>query len=512
MTRRPLRGPAALALTWALASTPAAAQLPAADLDAYVPRAMQQWEVPGLALAVVKDDSVVYLRGFGVRTLGRPEPVDPHTLFASASTTKAFTATALALLVDEGKVRWDDPVVKHLPEFQLADPYLTRELTVRDLLAHRSALPTADLLWYGSANDARAILRRLRHLRPTAGLRGRYAYNNNLYAVAGLVVEAASGMPWDAFVRRRILEPLEMRETATGYAGLLTRINVASPHLEVDDTLRVIPYRNLDNIAPAGAMNSSAAEMARWVRFQLDSARVSGRRLVSDSAWRETMTPQFVIPASSYYPAARLARPNFTAYGLGWFLQDYRGRKVALHTGSIDGMSALTALLPEERLGVVVLANLDHAELRHALMYRVFDLYLGGAPRDWSAELRALYGRLAEQGQARERAREARRVRGTRPTLPLRYYVGTYADSAYGELVVRLEEGKLVAEFGPGFSGELEHWHYDTFRARWADRALDPWHLTFTQGTDGRINGVAVESVGEFRRLPPRPPTATASP
>ncbi|HEU0013711.1 MAG TPA: serine hydrolase [Longimicrobium sp.] len=499
---------AALALGLAALASPAAAQRgdPLRGLDAYVTQAMKDWEVPGLALAVVKDDSVVFMRGFGVRTLGTGEAVDTHTSFSAASTTKAFTAAALGMLVDEGRVRWDDPVVRHLPSFRTADPHLTGEITVRDLLTHRTGLPTEDFLWYASPNSSADILHRLRWVRPFAPVRTQYRYNNNAYLLAGLVVEAASGTSWHDFVRTRILEPLGMRETLTGYRGLDRRGNTATPHLEVNDTIRPIAYRDFDNIAPAGSMNTSVHDMVRWIRFHLDSARVGGRRLLSDSVHRELLTPQFIIPAQAYYPAARLAKPNFRAYGLGWFMQDYRGRKLAMHTGSIDGMTALVALVPEERLGFVVFANLDHAELRHALMYRVVDAYTGAPPRDWSTELRALYhppGR--EEAQRREREQmEAARPADTRPSLPLEAYAGRYTDpdSLFGTFTIRIEDGKLMAAFSPLFTGTLEHWAYDTFRARWADPSLGTSFLAFTISPTGRAMRVEVQDVGGFERAP----------
>ena len=502
------------------AQSAAPAGNPLAGFDAYIATAVKAWEVPGLSIAVVKGDSIVLARGFGVRTLGSPERVDEHTRFAIGSTTKAMTTAAVAMLVDEGKVRWEDPVTKHVPGFQLYDPYVTRELTVRDLLTHRSGLPGADALWYASPNSFDDILRRLRYLKPASSLRSRYAYQNVMYAVAGQVVAAASGMPWSEFVRRRILQPVGMSGTLTSHHSLAGQTNVATPHLRVNDTVRAIAYRDLDNIAPAGGVVSSALDMAKWMRVLLDSTRVrpagqgspvadgrAGTRLVSDSSFRQLFTPQFLVPAADFYPAARQAHPHFTAYGLGWFLQDYRGRLVAMHTGSIDGMTAIVGMLPEERVGVVVLANLDHAELRHALMYRVFDLYLGapagGALKDWSADLRTLYGELATRARDAGRKALAGRVPGTRPTLPLPVYAGTYTnvDSLYGDVSVRAEGGRLVARYGPAYVGELEHWHYDTFRARWRDPALGTSFVTFTlDPARTRVVGASVEGLGDFDR------------
>jgi CubicO group peptidase (beta-lactamase class C family) len=484
---------------------------PLRGLEGYVEQGMRDWGAPGLALAVVKDDSVVFARGFGTRTLGRDEPVDEHTSFAVASTTKAFTAMAVAMLVDEGKVRWDDPVSMHVPGFQLADPSLSGQLTVRDLLTHRTGLPTNDFLWYASGTRSEDILRRMRFVRPVASPRSRYMYNNNAYMIAGLVVQSASGMPWAEFVRRRILEPLGMRETLTGFTGLDARGNVATPHLEVEGVTRPIEYRNFDNIGPAGAMNSSVSDMARWIRLQLARGEWSGTRLVSDAQHREMLTPQFIIPQGQYYPAARLANPHFTAYGLGWFMQDYRGRQLAMHTGSIDGMTALVALVPEERLGLVVLINMDHVELRHALMYRIIDAYLGGPPRDWSAELRPLYRGMEERAETARREREARRVADTRPSLPLDAYAGTYADpdSLYGEVTVQSRDGRLVASMAGGaVTGEMEHWHYDVFRVRWADVSLGTSFVVFTIDPEGRV-GWARADGRPLSRVRDAPPAAT---
>ncbi len=469
---------------------------PLRGLEAYVEQGMRDWGAPGLALAVVKDDSVVFARGFGTRTLARDEPVDEHTSFAIASTTKAFTATAIAMLVDEGKVRWDDPVSMHVPGFQLAQPGLSGELTVRDLLTHRTGLPTNDFLWYASGSSTEDIVRRMRFVRPFASPRSRYMYNNNAYMLAGQVVQSASGMPWGEFMRRRILEPLGMRETLTGFVGLDTRGNVATPHLEVEGAIRPIEYRDFDNIGPAGSMNSSVHDVARWIRFQLAGGEWNGTRLVSEAQHREMLTPQFIIPQGQYYPAARLASPHFTAYGLGWFMQDYRGRQLAMHTGSIDGMTALVALVPEEDLGLVVLINLDHAELRHALMYRIIDAYLGGPQRDWSAELRPLYRGMEERAEATRREREARRVPGTQPSMALEAYAGTYADpdSLFGRVTVRVEDGRLVAAMAGGaMTGEMEHWHYDVFRARWADVSLGTSFMTFTIDPEARVGWLRID-------------------
>jgi CubicO group peptidase (beta-lactamase class C family) len=514
MNRSPLfprlaRTAAVCAPLLALAASPAPAQGadPLAGFDAYVEEARRAWHVPGLAVAVVHGDSTVFAKGFGTRTVGLGQPVDEHTLFAVASTTKAFTVAALSILADEGKLSWDDPVRKHLPGFELGDAYVTRELTLRDLLTHRSGVAADDYLWV-LGYPRGEILRRMRHLPQATSLRSAYAYNNNMYVVAGEVVSAVSGMPWERFVAERILAPLGMRETTPGVAGVADRTNVATPHYRLRDTTVVVPYRDRDNAGPAGSMMSSVHDMARWVRFHLDSARVDGTRLVSARQRAEWWTPQFTVPASSFYPAAARAGAQFPSYGLGWFLASYRGHVVAMHTGSIDGMSAIVGLIPELDVGLVVLANLDHAEVRHALMYRVFDAYIGGRdPVDWSRELQPVYA----GGEAAARAARARldsaRVRGTRPSLPLARYAGVYADTLYGDLRVELVGHNLIVSIGPGgLVGDLTHWNYDTFLVRWREVGSTDNLLTFGVDARGRAATATVQGMRTFRRVPEAPP------
>ncbi|HEX7023203.1 MAG TPA: serine hydrolase domain-containing protein, partial [Gemmatimonadales bacterium] len=337
--------------------------------DAYVAAAVKGWRVPGLAIAVVRGDSVVFARGYGVRTAGGSDSVTAHTLFANASTTKAFTAMAAAMMVDAGKLSWSDRVADLLPDFRLADPAASRELTLRDLLSHHTGFPDPEYLWYGRSDSMTEIFRRMRFVRPAPGLRTGYAYNNGTYALAGYLTGRAAGTSWDEVIRTRILVPLGMTaETVALTAGLSGRNDVAMPHEIIDDTVRTIDRLDLDNIAPAGSMLSSVLDMSRWIRFLLAGGRTpDGTRLVSEASFAELFKPQVLIPGASFYPTSRLTRPHFTAYGMGWFLQDYRGEFAAFHTGSIDGMTALVGLLPERKVGMVVFANLDHAELRHAL-------------------------------------------------------------------------------------------------------------------------------------------------
>jgi CubicO group peptidase (beta-lactamase class C family) len=437
---------------------------PSPDLgafDRYVARAVKDWRVPGLAVAVVKDDSVVFAKGYGVLELGKPAMVTEHTRFAIGSTTKAMTSAALGMLVDEGKLRWEARVIDYLPEFRLSDPYVTRELTVRDLLTHRSGLPGTDLLWVRGDYTLAEMMQRLRYVKPATSFRSQWSYQNVVYAIGGALIEKVSGMPWEDFLRARIFGPLGMTESEPLVAGIQLRPNVATPHDEVRDTIRQVPIRSTDPVAPAGSVWSSVSDMAKWMRFVLDSGRVGSARLLTRATFTELVTPQ-IRASLGTYPALTLARPHVFAYALGWFVQDYRGQTVWMHTGSIDGMTAIIGLLPDRRAGVFVLANLDHAELRHALMYRIFDLYSGNPERDWSADVLALFA--GARGATAPAAAQPR-AEVPRPSLPLERYAGTYADSTYGAVDVTLAGGELHARFGKEDLGILKPWEYESFRA-----------------------------------------------
>jgi CubicO group peptidase (beta-lactamase class C family) len=463
-----LRRSTSVTLALAVALTVAsAAQSALNGFDQYVAKGIEQWRIPGLAVAVIKDGKVVHTKGYGVRELGKPDPVDEHTLFAIGSTTKAMTAALIGMLVDEKKLAWDDPVTRHIPTFQLKDPAVTRELTVRDLLTHRGGLGNADFLWYGQDNSTDDILQRVRFLDPSYSLRSRFIYQNVMYAAAGQVIANVTGKPWTEVVKARIFDPLGMTETVATLGRVPRGANVASPHAVVNDKVKVISNISVDSVAAAGSIWSSVHDMSRWVQFLLDGGRMpDGKRLLSEPTMAELFRPQAFVP-DSMYPTSQLVKPHWMTYSLGWFQQDYRGRAVDFHTGSIDGMIAIAGLIRDERLGVYVLANLSGGELRHALMYTVFDRHGGKSDRDWSEDLLKLYGEQRQrQEQARQRV-ESQRAKGTTASLPLEKYSGTYVDPLRGEIIVSMDGGALKIRYGTGFVGRLEHWHYNTFRATW---------------------------------------------
>jgi CubicO group peptidase (beta-lactamase class C family) len=490
-----------VALLWLTGAPVQAQQAPLAGLDEYVTKAIKDWSVPGVAIAVIKDDRIVLAKGYGVRELGKPEPVDEKTLFAIGSSSKAFTAAAVAMLVDDKKLTWDDPATKFLPAFQLYDPYVTRELTVRDLLTHRVGLERGDQLWYATTFERDDILRRIRYLKPSSSLRSKFGYQNIMFLAAGQIVRSVSGQEWDDFVRERIFVPLGMKDTGTSIRALPRSPDVATPHSKFDGKVVPIPYRNIDNIAPAGSINSNVLDLSQWVRLHLGNGKYEGKQVISAAGVKEMSTPQTIIriegPMTALYPEA-----HFLTYGLGWFLSDYRGRKLVEHGGSIDGMRALVAMIPEEKLGVAILTNLSGSVLSIPLAYRVFDAYLGAAPRDWSTEMLKSITTLEEQARAATAKQEAERVAGTKPSLALDKYAGEYRSEMYGDATVAVENGALTLGRGPNFAGKLEHWHYDVFRVTWSDRQMGKQFVSFRLDQKGRAAELTIENFADFSRVP----------
>jgi CubicO group peptidase (beta-lactamase class C family) len=470
-----------------------------AGLDEYITAAMAAWQVPGLAIAVVRNDTVIYARGFGVREHGRPERVDEHTLFAIASTTKALTAAVLGTLVDEERLAWDDRVVQHLPTYQLADPYVTQTLTVRDLLTHRSGISRSDNLWIAAPYERSEVLRRARYLPVSGAFRSDYGYHNVMYIAAGELAAAVAGRSWDELVEQRLFTPLRMTRSTTRSAVVYTRDNVATSHTLRGDVLTAMARRNYDNIGGAGAAFSSVHDMAQWIRMQLNGGAYEGQRILEEQTLKEMHTPQMVVRADStferMFPATHLR-----AYGLGWLVQDYHGRKLVHHSGSINFTRTQIGMVPAERIGVVAITNLSSSNLQTALMYRVLDALLGLPARDWSAELLELQRRTDTESAESAAQMERDRARDTRPTLSPDAYTGTYTNELYGTVRVVREGERLVVHYAPEYIADLEHWHYDTFRGTWRQRGFGSAWITFGLDRRARIATLDLEGFGVFRR------------
>ena len=508
-----LRGPfAAIAISLAVVGS-AAAQKPSgrtdlSNFDAYVAKAMKDWKVVGMAIAIVRNDSIVFAKGYGVRKVGESTPVDPHTVFAIGSASKAFTSAAVAMLVDDGKMKWDVPITTYLPGFQMYDTYAARELTVRDALSHRSGLARGDFMWYAAAYGRDEVLRRVRYLKPSWSFRSNFGYQNIMYLAAGQAAAAASGRDWDALIQERIFAPLGMRESSTSVRALASMPNVAQPYAQIDGAVTFVPYANIDNIGPAGSINSTVLDMAQWIRLQLGDGKLGGKQIVSSANLAQTHTPQTVIryepPWSLYFPEAHLM-----TYGMGWFLNDYKGRIAVHHGGNIDGMSSLVALLPEEKMGAVILTNMNGSLLPFVMAHRIFDDQLKLPPTDYSGTMRLKADSLEARAKEAAAKVEAAHVRDTHPTLALEKYAGTYTDSLYGDMTVRVENGKLTLAYGGESDAELEHWHYDTFRVVWKNRLLGKPMLTFVVDDTPKVASMKLENIAEFVRVPAKADTTS---
>lgn len=489
---------------------------PLAGFDAFADEALAELKTPGMAIAIVKDGKVVHARGYGIRRAGDEAPVDGETIFPIASVTKVFTATCLALLVEEGKLTWSDPVVKHLPEFELYDPFLTKDVRINDLLSHRVGLETADLVAYRGDYDRPEIIRRLRFMKPVAPFRSRYSYNNHLVTTAGEVLERVTQESWHTFLRERLLQPLGMSGTCTSPRELEGRDNVATPHVLRDG--QVIPdpmwnpdagegFRRLhDAVAPAGAIQSNVVDMARFLQMYLNEGKLDGRKMLQMSTVREMFAPHSVFPVQPkpYFAYVRL----FYGCGYGWHLRDWRGRKVVYHTGS---SGAIAAMMPEENIGVVILANRPSG-IAAMLMHDVFDRLLG-FPRTWTNRdwVEIAEGKPQAEAKAKNDRLEARRAKDTKPSLPLTGYAGSYECDLYGKLEIREKEGSLRMQFGPNIVATLRHWEHDTFRGKLSFPPDDEWLLRFAVA-DGKSEHLEIErlfwheSMPAFRRVRPLDP------
>ena len=469
---------------------------PYPGLDQYVRSTMKEWSIPGLAVAIVRNDSVIYAKGFGVRELGRPELVDDKTIFAIGSNSKAFTAAGLEMLVDEGKMNLDAPVTTYIPDFQLSDPLASRAVTVRDLLTHRTGLARNELVWYGSSFSRDEIVRRLRYLPSESSFRTKFRYNNVTYATAGQVLAHATGSTWDDFVTTRIFTPLGMTSTSTTNRDLAGKSNVVTPHIQTAEGIRPIQWYDGDNVGPAGSIHSNVVDMAQWLRLQLAEGTYNGKSIISRRGVDEMRSAQIAIPLN-HGPPPLFPTAHFLAFGLGFATSDYAGKLLVEHTGEIDGMASAVALMPEAHLGVVVLTNLGSNILAPtALARRIVDLELGTTSIDWSHKLRATYDSAMAMQQAAEAAFIAQRVPNTRPSLPLSAYTGTYADSAFGEMKIREANGALSFDFGPARRGTLEHWQFDTFLAHPTNPALSTATMHFRLDAMGAVADVELDAGG----------------
>jgi CubicO group peptidase (beta-lactamase class C family) len=467
------------------------------DVDTFVQRVMQAWDITGLSLAIVKDDQVLVCKGYGVRDIRQPNNVDENTRFAIASNTKAFVATAIGMLVQEGKLRWDDLVTDYLPWFRLNDEHASHLLTIRDLLCHRSGLGTwsGDMLLV-SNYTTEEIVRRVRHIPLSYPFRAGYGYSNLMFITASLVIKAVTGMSWGELIEQRLFKPIGMSHSLIGPARYGEQDNLAMPHVEINGKIEPVPARADAGWDAAGGILSCASDLALWLRVQLNKGRLGDKQIIDPAIIEETHTPHSILPFRPPAIEQRMFPSSHVAlYGLGWFLNDLHGKMLVRHTGGLDGMLSSVAMIPEENLGVAVLTNKQPSMGYMAITFHLFDTLLGIAERDWLETYEEFAGRQKKLIDDSKENMRAARVAGTQTSVPLDKFAGEYDAATLGGATIRAQDGGLQVQLKahPSLSGVMTHWHYDSFMCKWDDPILGESLVPFSSDGQGNITGFKVK-------------------
>jgi len=475
-------------------------------LDDLAAKAMDEWKIPGVALAVVKDGKVIYAKGYGFRDVDQKLPVTPDTLFAIGSITKSFTSLTFGMLNDEGKVEWDKPVREMLPEFVMNDPVASDHVTPRDLFSHRTGLPRHDLVWYASDFSRADLLNRIRYLKLSKDLRSTFQYNNLMIMSMGYLEGKITGLGWEGTVRSKIFAPLEMSHSNFAVSDMEKSDNRALAYEWRKESVKLVPYHNIDSIGPAGSINSSVNDMSHYLIFQMGDGTYQGKRLVSESNLREMHTGQTAVADPP--PALSFSELGHHAYGFGWVVTSYRGHNLVWHNGGIDGFYALLSMLPDDHMGVVVLTNLPHGDVPDTLAYNVYDRLLGLEQISWLDRFKEREAKQKKEEEEGKKTKASDRKTGTHPTHPLEDYAGDYENPGYGTIKITLK--------GEGFEGalntfkpfSLQHFHYDVFEIpEDSDSVAAGERFQFHMNKQGDIDTVSAaleSSIGEdivFHRI-----------
>ena len=468
-----------------------------------------KFEVPGVTVAIVENGQPTLAKGWGVREIGTDKPVNADTIFATGSTGKAFTAAALAVLVDQGKIKWDDKVIDHMPYFRMYDPWVTREMTIRDLLVHRSGLGlgAGDLLFVPNSDRSRKeITQALQHIKPATSFRSAYAYDNILYITAGQLIHEVSGMTWEQFMQRHIFQPLGMNNSTASQSQLAASPNRAEPHARIDGPIRGLGTQVklgaeadlAPAAAPAGGLAISANDMTKWLQAQLGRGKIAstGQTLISARNVEEMWSPVTLTPKDRFPAEFKAVAPTSQSYALGWTVQDYRGTQLIWHRGAVFGSLAAVALVPDRNIGIYVAVNSEEGEMIRGLVYELLDHYLDQPRAGWPERLREF--RLARSNEAAKAlAAPAAKPVKAGPSLPLSRYAGDYVDPWYGKISVRQAGKTLAIDFprSKGMNGTLQHWQYDTFKTNFVDKQIEPAFVTFSIGAEGQVDRVTMKAV-----------------
>ena len=460
--------------------------------DAAIDSVMKTWKVPGIGIGVVKGGKIVLLKGYGFKNLEEKAPVTPTTKFAIGSVSKSFTVTGLAAQAAAGKVEWDTPLRRYLPDFQMFDPSVSERMTPRDLVTHRSGLPRHDIMWGGGTFTREEIYQRLRYLEPTRDFRSVWQYQNLMYMTAGYLSGKLDGMPWEAVVKTRVFEPLGMA-TADASVNDLQRsadFSYGYARLPSDSVVR-IPYRNLDAIGPAGSINANITEMLKYVTMHLNQGQHEGREIIPAAQARQMQAPQMVIPPPTI-PGAGGLELGHESYGMGFFINTYRGHKLVHHGGNIDGFSAEVNFLPNDSIGIVILTNLNGTQTRDFIPYMIYDRLLGLEPINWSGRFKEQADRAKARADSVRAKDVASRVSGTSLSHPLADYAGTYTHPGYGDMTVTLADGKLKLAYS-SFNLPMTSWHYDVFETEPRSTANQMrWRVQFHMDATGAIGSLSL--------------------
>jgi CubicO group peptidase (beta-lactamase class C family) len=502
-----MRRPALLLALLFVPGTARAAEFDPRPIDEAVETALKAFRAPGVAVVIVKDGEVIYLKGFGVREAGKPEKVTPDTVFAIASCSKAFTATALAMLAGEGKLKWDDKVRDHLDSFRLADELADRDVTLRDLLCHRTGMPRHDLLWLGREADSAEVIRRWGKARPSTSFRSKWEYANVPFTTAGLIAGRLDKSDWATAVGTRIFKPLGMERSSCTWKEGSSQPDHATPHYYgLDKSVAAVKWDAIDHAGGAGCVNSTARDLAAWLKFQLAGGRFDGRRLVAERVLKETHAPQMLLTPEGtfavYFPP-KFTR--FTSYGLGWFVHDYRGVNCVSHGGTLTGFRAQCMIVPEKNVGVFVLCNLRPSLVCETVAKTALDALLGLPAEDWVEFHKGRMAALDSQVAVGLKKRETARKPDTKPSLAVASYAGRYDEPAYGRAEVVAENDALALRWGR-LAFRLDHYHYDTFTAvpvepkdEIASYDRSTFDVQFRLGAGGEVEGMTFLDQ-EFRR------------
>ncbi|MFL2990616.1 MAG: serine hydrolase [Cytophagales bacterium] len=434
-------------------------------LDDFILEGKEMWKIPGISVVVVKNDSTLYKKTFGKKNFFDDELVDSETIFSMASTTKAFISMSLGILVDRDSISWDDRVVDILPSFKLSDPYITKDARIKDLLTHNLGIGNEDRLWTTDSTSVEEMLLKFSKSPRKYPLRGGYTYQNIMYVVAGQVISKVSGISWQSFVKTNILDKVGLSCTLTWSKDIFEYGNYTFPHqIDYEEGIVHVPFTISDQIGAAGMMWSCSDDMEKYLKFLLNETQLLDERILDKKTFNYLFKPQIIV-GDSFYPTAKLTNPNWKTYGLGWYQHDYRGEKIDFHTGSLQGLVAIIGLIRDRNIGVQVFANLDHAELRHAIMYKVMDLFVfSDDSRDWNREVYNLYNEMDKKYKKSYLDKFILRDENSKMTLKLIDYSGTYENDMYGRIIVSVKDEKMTLDVNNGVKFfDLEWWEKDVF-------------------------------------------------